>query len=293
MKNKQSIKVKFFLEYCIVFSIHKFLSIISISFASFLGANIFKVIGPFTKTHKIVKKNLLQIFPHDIQIEIEKKAKLCWFNTGKTFFELLILPKILKKNNKIIIEGENYLNEIKTSKEKVIFISIHQSNWEILLPSIDKIGIPVKGIYRHINNPLIDKLILSIREKSILSNESFYTPKGKKSAKDIIEGIKNETSLVLLVDQRDSAGKIVNFFEYQAKTQIGFIKIARKYNMRIIPVQNIRNKNDTFTLKFHKPINKIESNLTDIEVMNNIHSIIEKWIKKNPSDWFLQHNRFN
>ena len=293
MKNRLPAKVKLYLEYYLIVLIHKFVSIISINFVSFLGGTIFKTIGPLTKTHKVVKKNLLQIFPDTNYNEIDRKAKLCWFNIGRTFFELLILPKLLKEDGKIIIEGKKYLNEIITSKKKVIFISIHQSNWEILLPSIDKIGIPVGGIYRHINNSLINKLILKIRQKSIFSNKSFYTPKGKKSAKDIIGGIKNETSMVLLIDQKDSAGKIVNFFDYPTKTQIGFIKIARKYDMPIIPIENIRNKDNTFTLKFHKPINKIKSNLSDIEIMNNIHSIIEKWIKKNPSDWFLQHNRFS
>ena len=96
-----------------------------------------------------------------------------------------------------------------------------------------------------------------------------------------------------MIDQRDSAGEIVNFFDYPSKTQIGFIKIARKYNMRIVPVQNLRNKDDTFTLKFHKPINNFKNNLSDAEVMLNIHFIIEKWIRENPSDWFMQHNRFN
>ena len=96
-----------------------------------------------------------------------------------------------------------------------------------------------------------------------------------------------------MIDQKDSAGETVNFFNYPAKTQTGFIKISKKYNLKIIPVQNIRNKNNTFTLKFHKPIDQVSKDISDIQVMKNIHLIIEEWIKKNPSDWFLQHNRFS
>ena len=149
------------------------------------------------------------------------------------------------------------------------------------------------GIYRHINNKHIDKLILKIRNKSIDSLKSFYSPKGKRSAKDIIESIKNKNSVVLLIDQKDSAGEIVDFFKYPSKTQIGFIKIARKYKMRIIPVENIRDKNNNFTLKFHEPIANFSENITDAEIMCKIHKLIEVWIKKNPTDWFLQHNRFS
>ena len=134
---------------------------------------------------------------------------------------------------------------------------------------------------------------MKIRNKSITSKNSFYTPKGKKSAKDIIESIRNETSIVLLIDQKDSAGEIVPFFNFPAKTQIGFVKISRKYKLRIVPVQNIRNNDDTFTLIFHKPLDKLSDSIKDEKVMENIHSIIEEWIKSNPSDWFLQHNRFS
>ena len=114
-----------------------------------------------------------------------------------------------------------------------------------------------------------------------------------KSAKEVINAIKNNLSIVLLIDQKDSAGEIVSFFNYPSKTQIGFIKLARKYNLKIIPIHNVRNKKNNFTLTFYPPLENISKGLSDIEVMEKIHSIIEKWIKDLPSNWFLQHNRFN
>ena len=293
MKNKLLLQTKLNLEYFFIYLIYKFVSALPIGLVSFLGGSIFKLIGPFTKINKIVIKNYLQIFPSANKAQIIKQTRLSWFNTGKTFFELLILPKITSSNNRITIEGLNYIEQVKKNKEQVIFIGIHESNWEILLPTIDKLGISVGGIYRHINNPYIDKLILKIRERSIISNKSFYTPKGKQSAKDIIKGIQNGLSVVLLIDQKDSAGELVPFFDIPSKTQTGFLKLARKYNMKIIPVHNLRNKNNHFTLKFFPPIEKISYRLSDIDAMKKIHCIIEQWIIDNPSDYFLQHNRFN
>ena len=267
MKNKSLLQTKLNLEYYFIYLIYKLLSVLPIRLVSFLGGSIFKLIGPLTKTQSIVKKNYLQISPYANKVEILKQTKLSWLNTGKTFFELLILPKIISINNKIIIEGLNYIDQVKKNKEQVIFIGIHESNWEILLPTIDKLGISVGAIYRHINNPYIDKLILKIREKCIVSNKSFYTPKGKQSAKDIIDGIKNGLSVLLLVDQKDSAGELVPFFNIPSKTQTGFLKLARKYNMKIIPIHNIRNKDNNFTLKFSPPMEKISDEQSDIEAM--------------------------
>ena len=71
------------------------------------------------------------------------------------------------------------------------------------------------------------------------------------------------------------------------------MKIARKYKMPLIPVENKRLKNGKFVITFHKPIFHIEQQISDIEMMHKIHNIIEKWILTNPSQWFWQHNRFN
>lgn len=293
MKNNFLLKARLNLEYYLLLIIYLILSKLPINLVSFLGGFIFILIGPLSKTQKIVKKNYLQIFPLATKAQVSKQSKLNWFNIGKTFFELLILPKIISDDNKIKIEGMHYLEEIKKNKEQVIFVGIHESNWEILLPTIDKIGIFVGGIYRHINNPYINKLILKIRKRSIFSNKSFYTPKGKRSAVDIIDAIKKGLSVVLLIDQKDSAGEIVPFFNIPSKTQTGFLKLAKKYNMKIIPVHNIREKNNNFTLKFYAPIEKTSDEISDIDTMKKIHYIIEEWIRECPTCWFLQHNRFS
>jgi KDO2-lipid IV(A) lauroyltransferase len=292
MKSKLLIKIKLSLEYFLIYIIYKFTSILPINQVANLGGLLFKFIGPLTKTQKIVRKNYLQIFPGANEIKILKESKLSWINTGKTFFELLILPRIIADKARINVEGLSNVTDILKNNEQVIFVGIHESNWEILLPTIDKLGIGVGGIYRHINNPRIDKLILNIRKKSVLSNISFYTPKGKQSAKDIINGIKKGLSLVLLIDQKDSAGELIPFFNKPSKTQTGFLKLAKKYNMKIIPIRNIRDKKNEFKVKFYPPLEN-SKNISDIDLMATIHLMIEGWIKECPSSWFLQHNRFS
>ena len=108
---------------------------------------------------------------------------------------------------------------------------------------LDRLNFKIGGIYRHINNLFLDKLILNIRKKNLISNKNFYTPKGKKSAKDLVDALNNDFSIVLLIDQKDSAGENVLFFDKEVKTQIGFLKIARKFNLPIIPIKNTRLKN--------------------------------------------------
>ena len=145
MKNKIFLQIKLNMEYYFIYLIHLLLSVLPVSMVSFLGGLIFKLIGPLTKTNRIVKKNYKKIFPNATKAEILHQTKLSWINIGKTFFELFILPKIISANDKITIQGFNYIQEIKDNNEQVIFVGIHESNWEILLPTIDKLGIAVGG----------------------------------------------------------------------------------------------------------------------------------------------------
>ena len=108
-----------------------------------------------------------------------------------------------------------------------------------------------------------------------------------------MEAIKTKKSIFLLIDQKDSAGDNVPFFNKIVKTQTGFLKIARKYNLKLIPVKNTRYKTNNFSISFYPPIKPFEKNISDAKAMLSIHKIIEKWILENPSQWFWQHNRFN
>ena len=203
------------------------------------------------------------------------------------------LTNIATIKNKIkYINLENIEDFIK-NKKQAIFISIHQSNWEVLVPGLDRIGINIGGIYRHINNNFIDKLILNIRQNSLVSKNSFYTPKGKKSAKDVVDAINNSLSIVLLIDQKDSSGEEVMFFNKKVKTQTGFLKIARKYNLPIIPIQNKRIDNGNIELTFLQPIYHNNLEINDTQMMEEIHNKVEQWIKAEPSQWFWQHKRFS
>ena len=287
-------KIKYFIEFLIVYIISLILNLLPINFVSYIGGSCFKIFGIFTKANSTAKENYKKIFPKSNKKEILRDVSLSWQNLGKTFFELLILPKIIKNSNKMIkIEGLENIHNLSHKNNQYIFIGIHQSNWEIIVPIINKIGFNIGAIYRHINNPFINNLILNKRSKSLSDKKSFYTPKGKKSATDIIKAIRENFSVLVIVDQKDSAGEDISFFGYEVKTQTGFLKIAKKNNIKIIPVENTRLRLNNFKLKFHKPIGLDNMKKDSKEDMEKIHSIIEKWIKTNPSNWFLQHNRFN
>jgi len=284
--------VKELFEYILIKILFNLINLLPSKISKKFVSKIFLFIGRLTKNHAIAIKNCKIVFPNLNSKELNFIVNKSWQNLGNTILELFRLKKLFNDHDLIDLNGIEHIDNLIKNNIPAIFFSIHHSNWEICVPVLDRLGLKTGAIYRHINNNYLDNFVFEKRTSALISNESFYTPKGKKSAKEIIEGIKKNKSIFLLVDQKDSAGELINLFGKPVKTQIGFLKIARKYNMPIIPMQNQRLENDKFKITFHEPIYNNNST-SDKLMMIKIHEIIEKWIKKNPMQWFWQHNRFN
>jgi len=286
------ISIRYFFEFLLFKIILFLLQPFSKKLSSKIISNSFMYLGKLSKYNKIAKKNCRIVFPYLNEKEITKIINNSWRNLGYNLFEITILNKLVKDKNTIEIKGLEILEKIKNENSPVIFFSIHSSNWEICVPILDHNGFNIGAIYRHINNSFFDRYIYKKRTEALKTKNSFYTPKGKVSAKEIIEGVINSKNIFLLVDQKDSAGTEINFFGKKVKTQTGFLKIARKYNLKIIPIKNIRLKNNKFQITFEQPLVHSNDNVSDEKKMLEINTIIEEWIRQYPDNWFWQHKRF-
>ena len=278
-------KIFYLIQFLFILILFLILKLLPLNFSKILASILFRNIGKLTSAHKTAADNCKFVFPKLEKLKVINLINNSWNNIAINICELLKF-KILLNKNKILINGLENIEKIKKNNKQAIFIGIHQSNWEILVPMIERLDLKICGIYRHINNFFLDKMILKIRKNTLLSNENFYTPKGRQSAKDLIEALNNGFSIVLLIDQKDSAGEDVVFFNKLVKTQIGFLKIARKFNLPIIPVKNTRLDDGKIELDFQSPVYHNDTNINDVMMMQRIHKTIEAWIIANPSQWF-------
>ena len=287
------ISVRYVFEFFLFKIILFLLKLFSKKISSKIISNSFLYLGKLSKYNRIAKNNCRIVFPYLNEIEITKIINNSWRNLGHNIFEITYLKKLVKDKNSIEIKGLEILVKIKKNTSPVIFFSTHSSNWEICVPILDHNSLEIGAIYRHINNDFFDKYIYKKRNGALKTKNSFYTPKGKKSAKQILEGIIKNKNIFLLVDQKDSAGSLIDFFGKKVKTQTGFLKLARKYNLKLVPMKNIRLPNNKLQITFEDPIEHNNSQISDENKMLEINKIIEKWIKENPENWFWQHKRFN
>ena len=275
--------MKLYFEYIAYVLTRNILKLFSFNTTSSIGGFLLKNFGKYLKYKNIISNNLSLLKLNTSRITDENLDQ-----TGRVFFEFFNLNKFNWKN--IIVKNQDYLNLIKRYRGSKIFISAHIGNWEITRNYLLNEGFILHSIYRQANNRMIDGYIQKNRQRE---NAYFYK-KGSDSAKNMIKVLKNRGDLALLVDQRDSSGPLINFFNKKVYASEGFANLALKYQTMICPVYSIRNKDGSFELIFEKPLEFNEyQNLTPKDLVQKVYiEYFESWINKNPEQWLWSHERW-
>ena len=275
--------MKLYFEYIAYVLTRNILKLFSFNATSSIGGFLLKNFGKYLKYKNIISNNVSLLKLNTSRITDENLD-----HTGRVFFEFFNLNKFNWKN--IIVKNQDYLNLIKRYRGSKIFISAHIGNWEITRNYLLNEGFILHSIYRQANNRMIDGYIQKNRQRE---NAYFYK-KGSDSAKNMIKVLKNRGDLALLVDQRDSSGPLINFFNKKAYASEGFANLALKYQTMICPVYSIRNKDGSFELIFEKPLEFNEyQNLTPKDLVQKVYiEYFESWINKNPEQWLWSHERW-
>ncbi len=282
----------YFIQFIIIAILFIIFKIIGYSNASNLGSAIGKIFGRFIRAEKTILKNIDQINTKS-NIKLENKDKLVndvFSNYGRILSDYMYLNKFRYGNLRkfVNVEGDNYLEEIYSKNKRVVFISGHFNNFELMAMFISAKGIKLSAIYRPLNNIFLNKIMEYLRIKYICK---YQIKKGKSGTRDLLKYLKNNFSVALMIDQRVSEGIKSDFFGKPAYTTTIPAQIIKKFDCEIVPVFIERCEKVKFNLIFEKPI-KFDKNQSVEEITFKLNKILEKMILKNPSQWILTHNRW-
>jgi len=123
----------YLIEFIFIKILFLIFSLIGYKNSSNFGSLIGKLIGPFFRSKSLIIKNLrqAQISNKD---NLEKISTNVLSNYGRIFSEYVYLKDFRNDKLKkyISIEGTEYLDEIKKKNKKVVFISGHFNNFELM-----------------------------------------------------------------------------------------------------------------------------------------------------------------
>ena len=282
--------IKYFIQFVIISFLFLIFKFLGLSFSSYLSGKIISFIGPLFRSKNLIKSNILKAFPYLSQNEVEKITKKMWNNYGRILAEYVFIKdfRISKFKNNIEIKGQKILDRIRQNNEPVIFISGHFNNFELMAMQIEKSGINLVAIYRPLNNKFLNFIMEKIRKKYICKNQ---IEKGISGTRKLLSFFKKKTSIALMIDQRVSQGIKSNFFKHEAFTTTIPAQFVKKFKCKIVPIYIERIKDINFKLTIHKPL--IYSDDESIEsITQNLNSLLEKLILKNPEQWIWSHNRW-
>ena len=279
---------KYFIQSIFIYSFYLFGRILGLRVSRKLFSFLFVKFGPLFKSKNIIDSNLENLSKNLLSEEKIKIIEDMWSNYGMTFIEYVFLNFFKKNNSHIKIKGENILKDVINEKKKVIFVSGHFANFELMSMEIVKQNIKLATIYRPLNNLFLNPLMELLRKKFVCSNQ---IKKGINGVRETIEYVNKGYNIALMIDQRVSEGEKINFFNKPALTTTLPAQLSIKYNMPIIPVFIKRKSDNLFELEFFDEIKPNEFK-NKIELTNKLNSILENLIKKFPNQWIWTHNRW-
>ena len=283
-------KIKYFLQFIIIILFFFIFKILGIKLASFLSGKIFQIVGPLFRPKELINSNIKRAFPKIDEINLKKISTSMWNNYGRVFAEYMFIKNFRngELNKNIKLEGEEILQDIKINKKKVVFISGHFSNFELMAMQIEKIGIKVAAIYRPLNNIFLNQIMEKIRKNYICK---YQIKKGIGGIKELVKLNNDGFSTALMIDQRVSEGVKSNFFNEKAFTTTIPAQLVKKYKIPVVPIFIERFDNIKFKITVVKPIN-FDENKSVEDITDYLNKILENFIKDKPNYWIWSHNRW-
>jgi len=283
--------------YLLVFNIFKFFIWIipdkmMYYFAKGLAALIYRV----DKKHRhIANVNLNLAYGNTLSVQQKNEIiKATYLNLMLLLVDFIRNQGISKEKllKKVTFENEHILMDVLAKDQKIILVTAHYGNWELLPLSLAAKFGPLTGVGRKLDSDSMDKILSTNREQFDIE---MLDKKG--AMKEMITVLKNNRMLGLLVDQNTSAneGILVDFFDKPVRHTPSAAILARRFDALIIPAFITRDSYPHCTITFYKPIvtDKTEDKEKDIfESVQKQAKITEEIIRAQPGEWFWLHKRW-
>lgn len=283
-------KIRYFVEFLIIIFLLVIFKILGFKLASSLGGLIGRSVGPLFRSKKKILSNISKALPKIGEKNTELIVKKMWENYGRILSEYMFIKNFRNSKYKkfLTIEGQEILNELKDSKEPVVFISGHFNNFELMAMQIEKSGINLAAIYRPLNNIFLNKIMEKIRTKYICRKQ---IKKGGSGTRELLESFKNNYSIAIMIDQRVSESIKTDFFGHKASTTTIPAQLFKKFGSKIVPIYIERINGVYFKMTVSRPI-IFEKESTIEEITLKLNKWLEKMILINPDQWIWSHDRW-
>jgi Kdo2-lipid IVA lauroyltransferase/acyltransferase len=251
----------------------------------------------FSRHRHIAAVNLRIAFPEMTERERNRIARRSFQNTGLNLLEVSRLPYLNRGNIDSLVtydpsEGlDNYRAALAKGKG-ILYLTGHFSAWELLPAAHAVHGYPLSFITRPLDNPVLEKYLLRIRESSgnrVINKHNSARPTLKTLASGGAAGI--------LMDQNTTLqeGVFVDFFGIPAATTTSVALFALRTDAPVLPGFLTPMRKGRYSIRFLPPIEVCRTGDTgrDLEInTRRFNEVLERVIREQPESWLWGHKRW-
>lgn len=224
--------------------------------------------------------------------EAKNLTKLVFEDIAIKFVETISLENWTDNdfNNKIEVNGLEYLEKAYQNKKGVIIFTGHIGNWDLLGLYLSWLGYSVNGIARMFKNPYVNEEILKIRK----SQGGKVFNKRSKGVRGAFKALLKKELLLILGDQdAHSKGTFVKFLNRPASTPTGPVVFAQKTGAVILPAYMMR-EGESYRLIIEEGI-EVARDANEDEIKEKLQDLaysLGNQIRNYPDQWLWLHRRW-
>lgn len=295
--------LRYRLEYAALRAIAALLHAVPLDVGVNVSAKAWRLIAPYNRRHRRALENLAIAFPEKTPQEREAIALAMWGNLGRVMAETMQIERIIAEPDRIrlVPVTEKVFARYKNKMGAAIGVTLHMGNWELAAWPMTLAGNNPAAVYRTVKNPYVDRYLRHLRRNlypgGLLGKGSIdgSIEEGQKTARMIMDFVRQGGRLGLVCDLHDRTGIPVPFFGRPAKSVMIPGLIARRVGARIWLSRCLRVGNQSrFTIELKElKVPRTANPSDDVKwITAAMQQQFEAWIREAPEQWSWNNRRW-
>ncbi|MDX2158866.1 MAG: lipid A biosynthesis acyltransferase [Hyphomicrobiaceae bacterium] len=264
------------------------------------GAMLMRTVGPRLRQHKRALANLAIAFPDKSDAERQAIACAMWANMGRTYAETLVLDRIVAEPSRIAFPDRQAWTERAADGMPIVGCTLHLGNWEVATLPLAAVGRRATGVYKPLDNPLIDAWLVATRTAlypgGLLGKaDRDAGAQGHRTARQLIDRARSGGALGFVCDHFDRRGDPIPFMGRTARFATIPAMIARHVGARLWLGRALRlGESSRFRIELVElDLPRTGDKRADgIAATTAIFAVFERWIREHPEQWMWWNTRW-
>ncbi len=268
-----------------------------------VSARMWRLLAPLDRRHQRALQNLSIAYPEKSPAERAALALAMWENLGRVMVETMQIDRIIADPSRLELTPATarVFARYRDKMGPAIGVTLHMGNWELAAWPLTVAGNNPAAVYRTVKNPYVDHYLRQLRKDlypgGLLGKGRINgsIEEGQKTARLIMDFVRQGGRLGLVCDLYDRSGLPVPFFGQPAKSVTIPAMIARRVGARLWIGRCVRvGRQSRFRIEFHElKVPRTANAADDVKAITAaMQAQFEAWVRETPEQWMWSNRRW-